>query len=166
MDFLDRQNCHIAWCAPEGDPHTAAMGLLEKLYRQITDEALPPICRTARGKPYFEQGNWHFSVSHTKNHVFCCLSRDNVGMDAEETDRIAKPVYLSPAEQARLDKSADPQQDFLRLWVLKEAYAKLTGKGLGSYLKETDFSPDDPRIAELDGCFVAVLTEKDDTHAF
>lgn len=166
MEFLQWQNCSVAWCAPGSDPHTDALGLLAELYRRETGETMPPICRTALGKPYFAGSALRISVSHTDRHVFCCISRQNVGIDAEEADRPAKPAYLSASEQARLAVSKNPQKDFLRLWVLKESYAKLTGKGIGSYLKQTDFFPDDPRVTEIDGCFVAVMTEKDDTHAF
>ena len=166
MEFSQWRGCHIAYCAPAGDPHKEAEALLAALYRRVTGQALPPICRTALGKPYLENSPWHISVSHTPRHVFCCLAAENAGIDAEECDRIAKAVCLSDTEARRLAMSPDPQRDFLRLWVLKEAYAKLTGKGVGSYLKNTDLSPDDPRVTEIDGCFVAVITEKDDTHAF
>ena len=44
-----------------------------------------------------------------------------------------------------------------RLWVQKESYAKLTGRGLGNYLKETDFDPADIQI--IDGCYVAIMEE-------
>ena len=137
-----------------------------QLLQQLCGGELPEIAYTKLGKPYFVDSPLHFSVSHTSKTVFCCISDQNVGIDAESCDRIARPVYLSRAEQAQIESSADPQRDFLRLWVLKEAYAKLTGKGVGNYLKETDFTPDDPRITEIDGCFVAVLTEKDVPHAF
>ena len=165
VEFTQWRGCHIAYCAPEGDPHAAAAALLSQLYRRVTGEALPPVCRTEMGKPYLENCPWHISVSHTPRHVFCCLATENVGIDAEECDRTAKAVYLSAAEQQKLTASDRPQQDFLRLWVLKEAYAKRIGKGVGNYLKATNFSPDDPRVTEIDGCFVAVITEKDDIHA-
>lgn len=163
--------CYVAWRALDGeDAHNAGRQLLERLYAHVTGEAMPPVSLTNRGKPYFENGAWHFSISHTPKYVFCCLSRENVGIDAEETDRDAPktPAYLSEAERQRWDKAEDRQQAFLRLWVLKEAYAKLTGRGLGCYLKETNFSPDDPRITQIAGCYVAVLTDtgKDDIHAF
>ena len=143
------------------DPHTAGRQLLSRLYTQATGQPLPPIAITPQGKPYFPSGDWHFSISHTKCHVFCCLSRKNVGIDAEESTRrpdlrLARR-YLSEAEQARLAAAPDPAEALLRLWVLKEAYAKLTGRGLGNYLKTTDFHPDDPRISVIDGCLVALL---------
>ena len=45
----------------------------------------------------------------------------------------------------------------LRLWVLKEAAAKLSGEGLRGYPNHTDFSPEDPRLREIDGCIVAIF---------
>ena len=45
----------------------------------------------------------------------------------------------------------------LKFWVLKEAYAKLTGRGLGNYLGQTDFDPETAQI--IDGGYVAVLEE-------
>ena len=75
------------------------------------------------------------------------------------TLRLAE-TYLSPTEKARFDAALDKSTCLLRLWVLKESYAKLTGRGLGDYLKETDFDPNDPRLQTIDGCFVAILTEE------
>lgn len=143
------------------DGHSAGRQLLEQLYRQVTGCALPPIAVTDRGKPYFENSDWHFSISHTKNHVFCCISRENVGIDAEEMNRTVDlrlaDRYLSDAEKTRLEAESDKNAALLRLWVLKEAYAKRNGKGLGNYLKETNFDPRDKGISCIDGCFVAVL---------
>ena len=106
-------------------------------------------------------GNLHFSVSHTKKHVFCALSDRPVGLDAEEKDReirlrLAEKI-LSEPEKRRFEAAADKRDALLRLWVLKEASVKLTGAGLRGYPNHTDFDPGDPRIMELDGCYVAVL---------
>jgi len=143
--------------------HEVGRLLLSELYRSAQGEPLPSILHTQQGKPYFEGNPLHFSISHTKTHAFCCLSHTNVGMDAEPLDRKVDPRiagrFLSPAEQRRLDASACKEQALLRLWVLKESYAKLTGRGLGDYLRQTDFDPNDPRIQIIDGCFVAVLSE-------
>ena len=124
---------------------------------------LPEIHHTEQGKPYFLDSDLHFSISHTKNHAFCCISTKNIGIDAEECDReidlrLAEK-FLSPAEKLRFAAAPDKRECLLRLWVLKEAYGKLLGKGIGNYLAATDFSPDDPRIQVIDGCFVAILEE-------
>ena len=143
--------------------HEVGRQLLEKLYIQATGKPLPPIAVTPRGKPYFPDGNWHFSISHTRNFAFCALSRKNIGLDAEEKGRAVSPVmiakFTSDKEKARL--GADPQDAFLRLWVLKEADAKRTGRGMGNWLKDTDFDPFDPRIQVINGCYVAVLEDSD-----
>ena len=142
-----------------GDGHTVGRELLAK----ACGGTLPEICYTNRGKPYFADIKLHFSISHTKNHVFCAVSHRNTGIDAEETDRKVRlslaDTQLSPAEKARFDAAEDKAAALLRLWVLKESYAKLTGRGLGGYLKETDFDPNDPRVQIIDGCYVAVMEE-------
>ena len=141
--------------------HEAGRALLARLYREETGEALPEIAVADRGKPYFVNCPWHFSISHTKKHVFCVLSDRPVGLDAEEMDRKVDfrltERILSETEKRRVDGAEDKRAALLRLWVLKEAAAKLTGEGLRGFPNRTDFDPEDPRIMEMDGCYVAVL---------
>lgn len=143
--------------------HEAGRLLLARMYREKTGQALPDICVTPRGKPYFPEGSLHFSISHTKRRVFCALSEKPVGIDAEETDRsidlrLADKI-LSTAERQAYDTAPDKRVALLRLWVLKEASAKLIGEGLRGYPNTTSFYPDDPRVTETDGCFLAVIEE-------
>ena len=119
---------------------------------------------THRGKPYFSDGSCHFSISHTKDHVFCILADCPVGIDAEEETRqidlrLAEKI-LSPKEKEQYDKAADKRLALLRFWVLKEASAKCTGEGLQGYPNQTNFSLDDPRVTKIDGCLVAVIREE------
>ena len=141
--------------------HEAGRALLAEAYREATGETLPTIAVTERGKPYFVDSPWHFSISHTKEHAFCVLSANPIGMDAEEGDRninlaLAEKI-LSPGEKKQFDAAADKRRALLTFWVLKEAAAKLSGEGLRGYPNHTDFSLDDPRVTELDGCLVAIL---------
>jgi len=155
----------LAHCALDGrSGHDAGRQLLAKLYRQETGEDLPPIRVTDRGKPYFENSPYHFSISHTPKHAFCVLARENIAIDAEEADRainlrLAEKI-LSPAERVRFEAAPDKRLALLRLWVLKEAAAKLSGEGLRGYPNHTDFSPDDSRVQEIDDCIVAIVTEE------
>ncbi len=147
-----------------GQGHVAGRELLAQMYRELTGEALPEICVTKLGKPYFAEGSWHFSISHTKHHVFCVLSDRPVGIDAEELDRdidlrLAEKI-LSASEKVYFDASEDKRLTLLKFWVLKEAAAKLSGKGLQGYPNHTDFSPEDPRLTTIDGCLVAVMEEE------
>ena len=154
----------LAHCRLTGQTgHEAGRQLLAELYREETGENLPEIRVTDLGKPYFVDSDRHFSISHTKNHAFCVLSRENIGMDAEEIGRRVSENflvrYLSPSERERLGD--DPQDGALRLWVLKEAEGKRTGKGIGDWMKNTDFDPCSEKIQEIDGCYVAVLEDSD-----
>ena len=146
---------------PEGG-HAAGRQLLQEMYAAQFGTDLPPIATTALGKPYFVGSDVHFSISHTARHVFCVLADCPVGLDAEEESRnirleLAEKI-LSPGEKALFDAAEDKRQTLLRFWVLKEALVKRQGCGLQGYPNHTDFSPDDPRICRLQGCFVAVIT--------
>ena len=153
---------HLKWERLDGrSGHDVGRQLLRQLYREETGEEHPPILTTPRGKPYFEGSSLHFSISHTKNHAFCVLASSPVGLDAEEMDRninlrLAEKI-LSDPERIRYEQAEDKRAVLLKLWVLKEAAAKLTGEGLQGYPNHTDFDPCDPRIQEIDGCYVAVL---------
>ena len=144
--------------------HQAGRWLLERLYRAETGLPLPPIRLTERGKPYFEDSPYHFSITHTDRHAFCVLSRVPVGIDAEELDRpvrfsLAERIF-SPAEQLRFAAAVNPQEAFLALWVLKEAAAKCSGLGLTGFPNQTDFSPEDPRVRRWAGCLVAIVAQE------
>ncbi len=143
--------------------HEAGRDLLARLYREETGEEMPAVRVTERGKPYFPDSPYQFSISHTPRYAFCVLAREPVGIDAEELDRpvrldLAEKI-LSPGEKARFEAAGDKNRALLTFWVLKEAAAKLTGEGLRGYPRHTDFSLEDPRVREMDGCLVAVLTE-------
>ena len=151
----------IASCELHGrSGHEAGRALLAEVYRAETGKEMPPILVTDRGKPYFGTGEWHFSISHTRHHAFCALSKQPIGIDAEELDRdihlkLADKV-LSPGERIQFDAASDKRRALLTFWVLKEAAAKLTGEGLRGYPNHTDFGLDDPRVTEMNGCLVAV----------
>ena len=143
----------LAHCRLDGrNAHEVGRELLYALLQERR-----PVLLSPTGKPYLEGGP-HFSISHTQNHVFCAVSEENIGIDAEEQDRTFSPALItrwcSAAEQSRIRENAD----FLRLWVLKESYAKFTGRGIGNYLKETDLDPRDSRVQVVDGCFLAIWT--------
>ena len=154
----------LACCALNGRPgHEAGRSLLTRLYGEATGQPLPSIEVGAWGKPAFSDSDWHFSISHTKKHAFCVLAEENIAIDAEELDRrvnlsLAEKI-LSPTEKAQFDAAADKNRALLTFWVLKEASAKLSGRGLHGYPNDTAFSLDDPRVRELEGCLVAILTE-------
>ena len=151
-----------ALIGPEGG-HAAGRKLLEGLYAEQTGEPMPEICIGPKGKPYFKDSLWHFSISHTPRHVFCALSRKEVGLDAEELDRDIKPALaekiLSEKEKEEYDRAEDKRLALLTFWVLKEARAKFTGEGIRGYPNKITVSLEDHRVKIMDGCLVAVIEE-------
>lgn len=150
--------------------HEAAWKLLEETFAKETGKSLPEVRRSQRGKPFFVDSPWHFSLTHTPRHAFCVLAKAPVGIDAEELDRpvrlaLAEKI-LSPSEYAQFSQAEDRCRALLTFWVLKEAAAKCTGEGLRGYPNHTQFSLDDPRVTVQDGCLVAVITQDAPTGLF
>ena len=148
-----------------GSGHEAGRNLLEAMYLRHVGGEMPAIGITERGKPYFLDSAWHFSISHSKGHVFCALSEKNIGIDAEELDRYIKPALaqkiLSPGEFSQYQQAEDPALTLLSFWVLKEAHAKFTGEGLKGYPNHTEFLLPDSRVRQMHNCLVAVIEEED-----
>lgn len=148
---------------PDQTGHEAGMELLDKMYRELMGEPMPAIAVTEKGKPYFVEGDLHFSVSHTARRVFCVLAECPVGVDAEEEDQevdlsLADKI-LSPREREQFDLVEDPRQALLAFRVLKEAAAKCRGEGLQAYPADTNFYLFDPRVMVRDGCVVAAIED-------
>ncbi len=106
------------------------------------------------GKPFLaDAAHAHFNLSHCDGLVACAVSRDvAVGVDVEPTDRDV-PVeiadrYFAPAERAWLSGLPEAERGlgFLRLWTLKEAVIKATGRGVAQDLQSFTLSLDPPRI--------------------
>lgn len=153
---------------PEGG-HAAGRKLLKELYETQIGGHLPEISIGPTGKPYFQDSPWHFSISHTKRHVFCVLSQKEVGLDAEEMDRevnlsLADKILSAP-ERREYDVAPDKRKALLTFWVLKEAQAKFTAEGIRGYPNKTAFSLSDPRVSIRDGCLVAIIEDKEKPHA-
>ena len=88
-----------------------------------------------------------YSLSHSGDILICAVSRYNIGADcqiinisdAQNCRKIAERFYSSEENQAlsALD-GADYIDKFFKIWTMKEAYIKYTGKGLAEGL--TTFS--------------------------
>ena len=145
--------------------HDAGRALLRQLYSKHFGGEMPEILIAERGKPYFANGKVYFSITHTKRRVFCVLSDKEVGIDAEELDRSVNSALaakiLSAGECQQYEAAADKNKALLTFWVLKEAAVKASGDGLRGYPNDTDFSLEDPRVFERNGCLVAVVFEED-----
>ncbi|XP_020679887.1 uncharacterized protein LOC110097697 isoform X1 [Dendrobium catenatum] len=85
----------------------------------------------------------HFNISHSSSLVACAVTVDlQVGIDVEDKHRKLKHDVLSfarrffsPNEVEFLHGTSDPliqQQEFVKLWTLKEAYVKALGRGFSA----------------------------------
>ncbi len=150
-----------------GQGHGAGRALLGQLYRELTGKPLPEIVTDPWGKPRFADGPYHFSITHTRGHVFVALGERPLGLDAEELSRRVNPALaeklLSPEEYRQYQHATDKNTALLTFWVLKEARGKLTGEGIRPWPDHTCFSLDDPRVFTRDGCILALM--EDETHA-
>lgn len=96
--------------------------------------------REQRGRPYVvnSQLPMDFNLSHTTGMVGCALSTaGRVGFDLEyclrpvNIDSLARRKFAPEESEDVLSFSDERQRDrFFRYWTLKEAYIKVTGRGL------------------------------------
>lgn len=101
---------------------------------------LPPMQRTAFGRPYVEAPGWRgdFNLAHSDGMAVCALlPAGRVGVDVERIRHIDAETALcclADAEWRLWNAQPDDrsrQELFHRYWTLKEAYIKLQGMGMG-----------------------------------
>jgi phosphopantetheinyl transferase len=98
---------------------------------------LSDYAKDERGKPYIpnnQPGNPapHMSISHCRAGVACIIAEEPVGIDVEEISRMNLKIArrICTPDELKLIEEAENKQEFLcRLWVMKEAYSKMTGNG-------------------------------------
>jgi len=111
-----------------------------------------------QGKPFCSHPQApHFSISHCAQHVAVALSLQPVGIDIEQAkarrnfNKIAEHYYAI-SEQKTLKLLQEPQEQenyFYQLWVLKEAIAKATGKGLAASLNHIELRRVDSQLQRI-----------------
>lgn len=97
------------------------------------------IFRTRNGKPYIGGDPLFFSVTHSGAAALIALCDKPVGIDAETVGDRKYPAVLSRfcAEEKREIAGAE---DFLKHWVVREAYVKMLGATLAEKLKALEFT--------------------------
>lgn len=119
-----------------GDEHETGRALSREMLRLYRDKArekrdVPPDIGTVfignNGKPM--TNGCYFNISHSHGLVACAVAEVPVGIDVEKIRPVPPRLsrILSPAEReyVRCD------EDFFRLWTLKEALIKCQGGVLG-----------------------------------
>lgn len=100
-------------------------------------EQCPEILRDEMGKPYLKDCHLHFNVSHSGEYLAIAVSKSPVGIDIQKRKDIKEGMYrkvVQPQEAVLIEQ--DKENDFLRLWTLKESFVKAEGKGLRISMKD------------------------------
>ncbi len=121
---------------------TCAMAylLLCKALRQeygITE--LPVFEYGEHGKPFIVgHPDIHFNFSHCREAVICVVSDRPVGVDVESIREYRDSLVrytMNDQEVQQIERAERPDVEFIRLWTMKEAVLKLSGRGIVDDLK-------------------------------
>ncbi|MDG5497047.1 4'-phosphopantetheinyl transferase superfamily protein [Niveispirillum sp. BGYR6] len=103
------------------------------------------------GKPALVRGGAPFSISHTRGMVAVAIApQGEVGVDVEQLCPRREPEleiadrWFSAAEVAQIaaiEAETDKRERFMRIWNLKEAVIKATGRGLSQELTGFSVTP-------------------------
>lgn len=100
------------------------------------------IGKEEHGKPYFENVDLQFNISHCRGMVVCALAKGlRLGVDVENVRAVRDAVtrkVLSEAELMEFQSSKEPEKVFFRAWTYKESVVKLSGNGIREDLKKID----------------------------
>jgi len=112
----------------------AYMLLCEGLRKEYGISEKPLFKYGKHGKPSIVgHDDIHFNISHCCNAVVCAINSHPIGVDVESLSSfdISLVSYtMNTHEQERIICSPRPDIEFIRLWTMKEAVLKLSGKGL------------------------------------
>ena len=122
----------------------------------------PEIHIGENGKPYID--GVHFNISHSHNLVVCAFGEHDIGIDVEKIrdyrPRVAEKFH--PEEIAHLEKSADKNLEFFKIWTMKEAYLKCLGTGLSKALSFNVFKIPNMHT-EIKDDYIISICEKEAT---
>ena len=111
-----------------------AYGLLRyALFEERLTASAPAFSYGQNGKPFLtDYPDIHFNLSHAGGFCACAVSDEEIGLDIQDFRPLKADIsrrICTPAELEAVNASDDPQKEICRLWCMKEARGKLTGKG-------------------------------------
>ena len=126
------------------------------------------------GKPFAENTEIQFNISHSGNIVVCAVDDRPVGIDVEQIRnielKIAKRIYaddelfyLFGFHPSNDDFYTLPNAEmllrFFELWTAKEAYLKYTGAGITENLKTLSVNPEKIQKEYIDDYVIAIYKD-------
>lgn len=87
------------------------------------------ILKSKNGKPYLENSNIFYNISHKNKMVGLIISNSEVGLDIEyiDTESIKRQSTLKYFFTEKERESITNNEELLTLWTKKESYIKLNG---------------------------------------
>lgn len=87
------------------------------------------ISKSINGKPYIDNSNIFYNISHKNKMVGLIISDSEVGLDIEylDTENIKRESILKYFFTEKERESITTNEDLLTLWTKKESYIKLNG---------------------------------------
>lgn len=129
---------------------------------------------TENGKPYIENSDIHFNISHCKDWVVCAIHNKPIGIDIEKIRpinlKIAKRFFTADEQnyvfsripkEEDFDKTADSDmlKRFFEVWTGKEAYLKYKGTGITDNLNALYVNENNLITEYFDDYIVRIYTE-------
>lgn len=117
-------------------------GLLLEHVLRLHGKRSSDICFGANGKP--ELNGLFFNLSHAGDIAVCAVSDKAVGCDVEKVAAEPKHIaerFFCKSENNYLDDldGKARENEFFRIWTLKESYMKMTGEGMRLALNRMEF---------------------------
>ena len=130
-----------------------------KEYGVDYDFGKTPVTFGEHGKPSLsEHPGLRYNISHADGIAAAMVSEYECGIDCERIRPSRTSVFrrcYSEPERRAVEEAPEAERDllFFRLWTLKEAFVKASGKGLLFPLRNAEFMLDGEKIiTELSGC--------------
>lgn len=126
------------------------------------------ISEDGNGKPFCENSDLHFSISHSGNFAVCAVGDRPIGVDIEKIRKVnmqsarrfaseKELIYIFGHLPEKADfesECTDTIERFFEVWTKKEAYGKMIGTGICYDMKNADIS--DAVCFSEDGYIIAV----------
>lgn len=106
--------------------------------KQMLNVDLNAIKYSKRGKPYFEDSEKHFSISHSNDTLCLAIENENVGVDIEmimQFDELIAREICNNKEFLKIVTAKNRNLAFTKLWVKKESLIKCKAEGFNQDLK-------------------------------
>ena len=93
------------------------------------------------GKPYFENKDIYFNVSHSEDYVACVVGNVECGVDIQKIvsykENVAKFIFNEETVE-NINRSGNKNLEFAKEWTKLESILKLKGTGFLNYKKQID----------------------------